>query len=169
MFKVGDTVVHPDYGAGVVTEIKEIAFLGNEKKRYYLLELLSQPETTVMVAVKNEKKIGLRSPIAQSKLKQIWRILRAGPRTLPSDHNKRYTLLKEKLHDGDILEIAKVLRDLAWRQENRQNLTIRGKRLYEESLELLASEVAGAQGSEFDTAEAQIADRLAASIAGAVP
>jgi CarD family transcriptional regulator len=167
MFKVGDTIVHPDYGAGVVTEVKEIAFLGNERKQYYSIELLSQPETTVMVAVSNEKKVGLRSPISESKLKRVWGILRAGPRTLPSDHNKRYALLREKLHDGDIFEIAKVLRDLAWRQEKRRNLTVRGKRLYEESLELLASEVAGAQGSDFDIAEAQISDRLAASIAGA--
>jgi CarD family transcriptional regulator len=150
-----------------VREVKEIAFLGNAKKRYYSIELLSQPETTVMVAVNNEKKIGLRSPITQSKLKRVWRILRAGPRTLPSDHNKRYALLKEKLRDGDIFEIARVLRDLAWRQEKRRSLTVRGKRLYEESLELLASEVAGAQGSDFDVAEAQISDRLASSIAGA--
>ena len=167
MFKVGDTVVHPGYGTGFVTDVKEIAFLGNEKKRYYSIELLSQPETTVMVAVRNEKKVGLRTPITRTRLKRVWRILRAGPRTLPSDHNKRYALLKEKLLDRNIFEIAKVLRDLAWRRENRRSLTIRGKRLYEESLELLASEVAGAQGSDFDIAEAQISDRLAASIADA--
>ena len=148
-------------------DIKGIAFLGNEKKRYYSIELLSQRETTVMVAVRNEEKVGLRSPIAGPKLKRLWRILRAGPRTLPSDHNKRYALLKEKLQDGDVLELAKVVRDLAWRQGERQGLTMRGKRLYEESLELLASEVAGAQGSDFAVAEAQISDRLAASIADA--
>ena len=39
MFKVGDTVVHPDYGAGVVTDVKEMTFLGNEKKRYYSINL----------------------------------------------------------------------------------------------------------------------------------
>ena len=167
MFKVGDTVVHPDYGAGVVTDVKDIAFLGNKKKRYYSIELLSQPETTVMVAVRNEDKIGLRAPISLSKLSRLWRILRAGPRTLPSDHNKRYALLQQELHNGDVFEIAKVLRDLAWRQEESQGLTMRGKRLYEESLELLASEVAGAQGSDFAIAEAQISDRLAASIADA--
>jgi RNA polymerase-interacting CarD/CdnL/TRCF family regulator len=169
MFRVGDTVVHPDYGAGIVTDVKEMAFLGNERKQYYSIELLSQPETTVMVAVSNEEKAGLRSPISESKLRRVWRILRAGPRTLPSDHNKRYALLKEKLHNRDILEVAKVLRDLAWRRENRQSLTIRGKRLYDKSLELLASEVAGAQGTDFDMAEAQIADRLAASMSSAAP
>ncbi|MBL7201224.1 MAG: hypothetical protein ISS56_13885 [Anaerolineae bacterium] len=167
MFKVGDTVVHPDYGAGVVTDLKEIAFLGNEGKRYYSIELLSQPGTTVMVAVRNEEKVGLRSPLSRSKLVQVWHILRSGPSTLPSDHNERYALLKAKLHEGDVFEIARVLRDLAWRQEKRRSLTIRGKRLYQESLELLASEVAGTQGSDFDIAQAQISDRLAASIAGA--
>jgi len=118
-----------------------------------------------MVAVRNEEKVGLRSPIAQTKLRRVWRILRKDPRTLPSDHNRRYALLREKILDRDILEIAKILRDLAWRKEDRQSLTVRGKRLYEECLELLASEVAGAQGSEFDTAETQIVDRLDASIA----
>jgi RNA polymerase-interacting CarD/CdnL/TRCF family regulator len=165
MFQVGDRCVHPDYGAGIVTEVKELGFLGNERKQYYSIELLSKPGTTVMVAVKNEEKVGLRSPIARATLRRVWSILRASPRTLPSDHNERYALLTEKLLDRDILEIAKVLRDLAWRKEDRRNLTSRGKRLYEKSLELLASEVAGAQGSEFDTAETQIVDRLDASIA----
>jgi RNA polymerase-interacting CarD/CdnL/TRCF family regulator len=167
MFKVGVTVVHPDYGTGVVTEIKDIAFLGNERKRYYAIDLLSQPGTTVMVAVRNEEKVGLRSPIPRSKLAQVWRILRSDPRALPSDHNERYELLKEELSQGDTLEIAQVLRDLAWRQEKRRSLTMRGKRLYRESLELLASEVTGAQDTEFDIAEALISDRLAASIANA--
>jgi CarD family transcriptional regulator len=167
MFKMGDTVVHPDYGAGIVTEVKEIAFLGNEKKRYYSIELLSQSGTTVMVAVRNEEKVGLRSPIARSKLVQVWHILRSGPSALPSDHNERYELLKEQIYHGDVFEIAKVLRDLAWRQEKRRRLTMRGQRLYRESMELLASEVAGAQGSAFEVAEAQISDRLAASIANA--
>jgi len=169
MFQVGDTCVHPDYGAGIITAIKEMGFLGNERKRYYSIELISQPGTTVMVAVKNEEKVGLRSPIARRKLSRVWHILRDSPRTLPSDHNERYALLQEKLLHRDILEIAKILRDLAWRKEDRNSLTVRGKQLYEKSLELLASEIAGAQGSEFDTAETQIVDRLDASIAAAVP
>jgi RNA polymerase-interacting CarD/CdnL/TRCF family regulator len=167
MFAVGETVVHPAYGAGVVIDIKAITSLGSQKRRYYSIELLSQPETTVMVAVNDEEKVGLRSPVSEPKLNRIWRIFCAGPATLPSDHNKRYDLLAEKLHNGDILEIAEVLRDLAWRKENRRSLTIRGKRLYDESLELLASELAGAHGSDFEMAEAQISDRLAASLADA--
>ena len=169
MFQVGDMCVHPDYGAGVVTDIKEMGFLGNERKRYYSIALLSQPETTVMVAVRNEERVGLRSPISRTKLRRIWHILRASPRTLPSDHKKRNAMLQQRLDEKDILETARILRDLAWRKEDRQSLTVRGKRLYEKCLELLASEVAGAQGSGFDTAEAQIADRLDASLSSAVP
>ena len=165
MFKVGDTIVHPGYGAGVVTEIKERRSLGSGK-RYYSLALLGQPETTVMGPVGNEEKVGLRRPILQSKIGQVWRVLRAAPQELPSNHEKRYALLRDRLEDGDVLRVAETLRDLAWRWEEKRHLTIRGKRLYETSLELLASEVAGAQGSDFETVEAQISKRLAAIVAG---
>jgi RNA polymerase-interacting CarD/CdnL/TRCF family regulator len=46
-FRVGDKVVHPNYGAGVVTEIRERHSLG-AGKRYYSIELLGDPETTVI-------------------------------------------------------------------------------------------------------------------------
>ena len=47
MFEKGDRVVHPGYGAGVVDEIKALKFLGNKRKRYYAIQLLAEPETTV--------------------------------------------------------------------------------------------------------------------------
>ena len=62
---------------------------------------------------------------------------------------------------------ARAVRDLAWRREENKKLTKVGKRLYETGLEFLASEVAGVQGSDVDTAEAQIAERLQASLAHA--
>jgi CarD family transcriptional regulator len=168
MFRIGDTVFHPNYGAGVVTEIKELAFLGNAKKRYYSIELLGQSETTIMVAVQNEDRIGLRSAIPASKLSQVWHILRTDPEALPNDHKERYAVLKDKLRSGDLFRIAEAVRDLTWRKEEKRHLTTEGKRLYERGIELLVGEVAGAQGSDFATAETQVLDRLAASAASAV-
>jgi CarD family transcriptional regulator len=168
MFQVGDTVVHPNYGAGIVTEVRKLEFRGTQEKPYYWIKLLSQPETTVMVAVKNEEKVGLRSPIAQANLERVWRVLRADPEALPSDHNKRYHMLKEKLHRGDVFEITEVLRDLAWRRQEKRKLTTRGKRLYRTGLELLASEVAGAQGRDFESVAEQIQERLAETVTATV-
>lgn len=167
MFQVGDTVVHPQYGAGVVTEIRERRSLG-DGKRYYSIELLGQAETVVMVPVKNEKEVGLRPPIMRSRLSRLWRILRADPKLLPVDHDERYELLKEKLRGGNIFDIAEVVRDLAWRREQKRRLTIRGKRLYDRGVNLLASEIAGVEGEDLEAAETQISDRLEARMASSV-
>ena len=165
-FQVGETVVHPNYGAGVITEIKERRSLG-AGKQYYSIELLGDPGTTVMVPLVNEKKVGLRQPISQARLSHLWRILRAEPQALPDEHKERYAVIEDKLQDGDVFQIAEVVRDLSWRREEKRHLTAVGKRLYETGLGFLASELAGVQGSDVHTAESQIAERLEASIASA--
>jgi CarD family transcriptional regulator len=163
-FQVRDAVVHPDYGAGVVTEIKERHSLG-QGKRYYSIDLLGERGTIVMVPVGREESVGLRRPIPEKGLGRLWRILRAEPETLPGDHKERYALIQGKFQDGDFFQIAEAVRDLAWRREERHHLTTVGKRLYETGLGFLAGELAVVQGSDVDTAEAQIAERLEASIA----
>jgi RNA polymerase-interacting CarD/CdnL/TRCF family regulator len=165
-YQVGEIVVHPNYGAGVITEIKESHSLG-AAKRYYSIDLLGDPGTTVMVPLGNEESVGLRPPIPKTRLSRLWRILRADPETLPSEHKERYAVIRDKFQDGDFFRIAEAVRDLAWRREEKRHLTKVGKRLYETGLGLLASELAGVQGSDLDTAEAQIAQRLEASIGSA--
>jgi RNA polymerase-interacting CarD/CdnL/TRCF family regulator len=165
-FQVRDAVVHPNYGTGVISEIKERHIFG-EGKRYYSIDLLGEPGTTVMVPVGKEDNFGLRRPIPKKGLSRLWRILRAEPEDLPSDHKQRYALIEEKLQEGDPFQIAAAVRDLAWRRQEKRRLTTVGKRLYETGLGFLATELAAVQGSDVDTAEAQIAERLEASIARA--
>ena len=165
-FQVRDAVVHPSYGTGVITEIRERHVLG-QGKQYYSIDLLGEPGTTVMVPVGKEERVGLRRPITPKGLARLWRILRSKPEDLPSDHKKRYALIQEKLQEGDAFQIAEVVRDLAWRREETGRLTTVGKRLYETGLGFLASELAAVQGSDVDSAEAQIAERVEASVANA--
>jgi RNA polymerase-interacting CarD/CdnL/TRCF family regulator len=171
MFHIGDPVVHPGYGAGIVGEIKALEFLGNKRKRYYAIHLLTEPETIVMVPVRDEDKAGLRPPIPQSRLGRVWRVLRSDPNKLPKNPKQRYAELTEKLHNASAVEMAQVLRDLAWRRERKNRFTVRGRRLYNRSLALLASEVASTQGTDLSEAKVQISDvldrSLAASAAGA--
>ena len=163
-FHVGETVVHPDYGAGVITEIQERHSLG-PIKRYYSIELLGDSRTTVMVSLDNEVSVGLRQLISKARLSRLWRILRGEPQVLPDAHKERYEVIEDKFAKGDIFQIAEAVRDLAWRRDAKSHLTQVGRRLYETGLGFLASELAGVQGSDVDTAKAQIAERLAASIA----
>jgi CarD family transcriptional regulator len=163
MFQVGERIVHPDYGVGTVTEIKERHTLG-PGKRYYSLELLNQPEMVVMVPVGSEERLKLRRPVVETKLDQVWRVLRDDPQTLPSGHEKRCTLLEEKLSSGDVFAIAEVLRDLTWWRDEKRHLTIRGKQLYERGMALLAGEVASVQGRDLVDAEMLISGVLDKSL-----
>ena len=58
-FQIGETVVHPHYGAGVITEIQERHSLG-PSKRYYSIELLGDSQTTVMVALASQSATSLQ-------------------------------------------------------------------------------------------------------------
>ena len=167
-FKTGETVVHPGYGAGMVTDVRALKFLDVQKKPYYEIQLLSQPETTVMVAVKNADKVGLRPTTPQWRLNRIWRILRSDPNELPGNHQERYSMLKEKIGSGNAFQVAEVLRDLAWRKEEKRKLTVRDSRLYDRSIEFLAGEIAGTQHQEVDAAEYKISKMLSQSTQSAM-
>lgn len=163
MFQVGDRLVHPSYGVGTVTEIKERHTLGRGK-RYYSIELLDHPEMVVMVPVGAEERMGLRRPVTKSKLGRVWRILRGDPNRLPKNYDKRCALLDKKLGSGELVQVAEAVRDLAWQREHRRRLTIEGRRLYERGMTLLAGEVASVQDSSLVDAETQISSVLHKSV-----
>lgn len=147
-----------------MVDVRERRSLGNARN-YYSIELLSQPKTLLMVPVKDAQDIGLRASTPQSELNQVWCVLRADPEMLPADHEQRYELLRDRLRGGDVLKIAAVLRDMAWREEQERRLTKQGKQLYDESLMLLAGDIAITQDSDLSAAEAQIMDTLKESVA----
>ena len=163
VFHVGDKVFHPIHGAGTVVEVKERRSLGSAR-RYYSISLLSQPKTVLMVPVKAAEEIGLRPPLKRADLDRVWDVLKDDPETLPTDHEQRYELLKDRLRGGDTLHTAAALRDMAWREETERRMTKQGKQIYEETLALLAGEVAIVQDSDLASAEAQIVKTLRASV-----
>jgi CarD family transcriptional regulator len=163
VFQIGDKVFHPIHGAGTIVEVRERHSLGSAR-RYYSISLLSQPKTVLMVPVKAAQEIGLRPPLRQSELARVWGVLKDDPETLPTDHEQRYELLKDRMREGNALHIAAALRDMAWREETERRLTKQGKQLYEESLTLLAGEVAIIQGSDLASAQAQIMETLRESV-----
>ena len=163
MFKAGDAIIHPVRGAGIVVRVEERQWRGSNDL-YYRIELLGQPGTRLMIPVSAAKTLGLRRVIPQSKLSRVWRVLRADPRTLPADYKKRYKLLDDKLHTGDVLQVAEVVRDMAWRQQRKGRLTMTGKRRYEEGMRILAGEIAAVRSVDLDDAKAQVRARLTESM-----
>jgi CarD family transcriptional regulator len=159
MFETGDPIVHPVRGAGVVERVEERKWRGSVNL-YYRIKLLGQPASSLMIPISTAEAIGLRRAILCSNLSQVWRVLCADPRTLPTNHKERYQVLEGKLHAGDILKVAAAVRDMTWRQRQEGQLTTRGKQMYEEGMMLLAGEIAASQDIDLMDAETQIRTRL---------
>lgn len=155
MFQVGEAVVYAGFGAGRVVEVAKLSSLGSGK-RYYEVELIGGSKTQVWVPVKDAEERGLRRPASKTQMRRIWRRLRSKPETLPSDHQSRYEVLRQKLDNGDALQVAEALRDLSWKDCHVRKLTSEGKRLYEKGMKLLSTEIAVAEEADPDSVEDRI-------------
>ena len=163
VFKVGDAIVHPIRGAGIVERVEERQWRGSNDL-YYRIKLLEQPATRLMIPTGAAEELGLRRAIPRSKLNKVWRVLCAAPEKLPADHKERHSLVDGKLHAGDVFQVAEVVRDMAWRQQREGSLTTIGRRRYEEGVKMLAGEIAAVQGVDLDDAVAQIRAKLRESL-----
>jgi len=163
MFKKGDAIIHPVRGAGVIERIVERKRRG-DITLYYKIKLLGQPGTNVMIPINAAEGLGLRPAIRQTELSRIWGVLRDSPHKLPADHKVRYRFLEDKLRTGDVLQVAEVVKDMAWRRQEEGRLTTVGKRIYEEGVMLLAGEIAAARGTDLADAEAEVRGKLRDSL-----
>ena len=162
MFNKGDAVIHPTRGAGIVVGFRKFKRDGGTK-RYYQITLLGDEDTKLMVPVE-ESEVGLRRPVSKSRMRHVWRLLRADPQTLSNDYKKRQKATEAKLSSGDILQITEVVRDMTWRQHEKNDLTQRGKEILDKSIALLTGEIAAALGVDLAIAMEQISTRLHANL-----
>jgi CarD family transcriptional regulator len=158
MFEVGDAVVHPVRGAGIVTDVEKLQLQGNSKQ-YYRIDLLNPVRTNLMVPVKRAEEQGVRRAIRPSRLDQLWRVLRAEPGKLTADHQKREKFLICELQSGDLFQVAEAMRDLTWKQK-RDGLTAGDRRIYRRGIKLLAGEIAAVQGTDPEDTETRVELRL---------
>lgn len=139
MFKIGDKVVYPMHGAGIIEAIEEKEVLG-EKREYYVLRL-PMGNMKVMVPIANSEEIGLRQVINKQEVKKVLKLLRSSGSPMPSNWNHRYRANLEKIKSGNIYAVAEVVRNLA-RREREKGLSSGEKRMLENAKQILISELA---------------------------
>ena len=110
-FKVGEKVVYPAHGVGVIEGVQTKVISGSERK-FYMLRIIDS-DMTIMIPTENVEAVGLRRVIGKDTVTKIYKILRQ--KKVEGDSqtwNRRYREYTEKIKTGSPLEIAKVLRDL---------------------------------------------------------
>jgi len=158
MFKVGDRVVYPMHGAGVIESIEEKEILG-ERKRYYVMRL-PVGDMKVMIPINNVEGVGLRGVIKEQQVDQVVEVLRSNKTKMSSNWNRRYRANLEKIKSGNIFEVAEVVRNLASR-EKEKGLSTGERKMLDSARQILLSELVLAKGIE----EAQARSILDAALA----
>ncbi|EFB88251.1 CarD family transcriptional regulator [Cutibacterium acnes] len=158
-FNVGETVVYPNHGAAVIEDIETRTIKG-EEKLYLVLRVLGQNDLVVRVPASNLDLVGVRDVVDDEGLENVFEVLRKTNVEEPSNWSRRYKANLEKLHSGNVLKVAEVVRDL-WRRERDRGLSAGEKRMLSKARQILVSELALAKKVADDRAEEMLDEVLA--------
>ena len=158
-FKVGETVVYPNHGAAVIEDIETRTIKG-EDKLYLVLRIVAQNDLEIRVPACNLDLVGVRDVVDQEGLERVFDVLRAEHVEEPTNWSRRFKANMEKLHSGDVMKVAEVVRDL-WRRDRERGLSAGEKRMLGQARQVLVSELALAEHTNEDKAEAILDEVLA--------
>ena len=138
MFCVGDKVVYPMYGAGVIESIEDREIHG-QLKSYYIMKILDD-DMNVMIPVNSTDEAGLRHVVEDSIAHEIIRDFKGYEVDMLPNWTKRYRENMLRLKDGDIVEVAKVVKGLMVRDKER-GLSTGEKKMLNSARHILISEL----------------------------
>lgn len=159
-FRVGDKVVYPNHGVGVVEHISNRPVVDGSFQKYYLLKIQSS-NLRVMVPFTNIAQVGMRAVTEVCELTTILSYLGAGGlEPCPVDWKLRFKENSEKMRDGSLAHVAEVLKSLLQLHQVKP-LSFREKKMLHRAQALLLDEVASAKGLDENEAALLLQQTLA--------
>jgi CarD family transcriptional regulator len=137
-FQVGDKVIYPNHGLGVVEKIEEKTILGTTCG-FFHLRILSN-DTTVLVPVANVDNVGLRRAITDEEVERLFNLLGDGKIDNHANWKGRFKDNSDKMRTGSIYDMADVLKSLTFLAKSK-SLSFREKRMLDRAKALIISEV----------------------------
>ncbi len=153
MFQVGDKVVHPMHGAGVIDSIVRRKVAG-QMQEYYQLKL-SVGNMVVMVPTDNTGEIGMRPVVSGAKAKELMSAMEGIEVDMTQIWNRRYRETMVRLKSGDLLEVARVVKGLRPR-EGQRGLSNGERKMLHTATQILISELVLAQSLPYETVESSV-------------
>lgn len=157
MFDIGDKVVYPMHGAGIIEGIEEKEILG-EKRKYFVMRM-PIGDMKVMVPVDNIEEVGVREIINKEDLEKVMSVLKGQETEMPQNWNRRYRINMDKIKSGDIFEIATVVRNLL-RMDMEKGLSTGEKKMLSSAKQMLLSEIALVSDYDIDEIEKMITNAV---------
>ena len=153
MFQIGDKVVHPMHGAGIVESIVQKEVNGVTRE-YYILKLPVR-SMVVMVPTEHSGEIGVRPVVGSAEADRILASISQLPVEVVSSWNRRYRMNMERMKSGNLFEVARVVKSLTLR-ENDRGLSTGERKMLHAAKQILISELVMSKDSSYEDMEEQI-------------
>ena len=137
-FQIGDKVIYPNHGLGVVQGIETKTILGTTCGFYHLRMVAN--ETTVLVPVDNVDGVGLRRAIGDDEIERLFLLLGDGKIDNHQNWKGRFKDNSDRMRTGSIYDVVEVLKSLTFLSRSK-NLSFREKRMLDRAKFLVISEI----------------------------
>ena len=154
-FHLGDKVIYPNHGLGIVERIEEKTILGTTCG-FFHLRIVSN-DTTVLVPVANVDNVGLRRAIDDDEVNRLFSLLGDGKIDNHQNWKGRFKDNSDKMRTGSIYDMADVLKSLTFLSRSK-SLSFREKRMLDRAKALIVSEVSEVMRAKALEIAATIAD-----------
>jgi CarD family transcriptional regulator len=152
-FEIGDKVVYPNHGVGIIEKISN-RLVSGKFERFYLLRICSN-DILVMVPTANANDVGLRKIVERRDVDQLLSLLGSKDFLTQKDWKDRFKENSEKMRSGSIFHVAEVFKNLVHLSRIKP-LSFREKRMLDRARFLLVSELS----TVMNQAELEIEDRI---------
>jgi CarD family transcriptional regulator len=137
-FQVGDKVIYPNHGLGIVQGIETKTILGTTCGFYHLRMIAN--ETTVLVPVDNVDGVGLRRAVTDQEIDRLFSLLGDGKIDNHQNWKGRFKDNSDRMRTGSIYDVVEVLKSLTFLAKSK-NLSFREKRMLDRAKFLVISEI----------------------------
>jgi CarD family transcriptional regulator len=153
MYNIGDRIVYPMHGAGIIEAIEEREILGKRQK-YYIMKM-PIGDMKVMIPIASVDEIGVREVINSVEAENVIQIFKTGTTDMCNNWNKRYRENMTKIKSGNIYEVAGVVKNLMCRDQEK-GLSTGERKMLNSAKQILISELVLAKNMKQEEIETLI-------------
>lgn len=152
MLKVGDKIVYPANGVGIIDEIKTMEISGT-RQEFFVIRIFAD-NSKIMIPKDNLEEVGIRTLISHEEMAQIFDILEneSPDLELSTKWSKRQREYQEIIKNGTIFDISRILKSLSELQQEKE-LSYSEKKIFENVKRMLISEIVHVKNIEPEEAE----------------
>ena len=156
VFEIGDKVIYPNHGLGIVERIETKTIMGTTCG-FYLLRMAN--ETTVFVPVDNVEGVGLRRAVSDAEVERLFDLLSNGNIESHQNWKGRFKDNSDRMRTGSIYDVVEVLKSLTFLSKSK-SLSFREKRMLDRAKFLVVSEITEVIGQKTPVVEVKVDEAL---------